>query len=73
MVFANTYSHQWQQDDCAVCKDKQSRVHSSLFKGSPVKTVKHVRYAGYLFIFLLLIQKGQSYRHRSNLYEWPMA
>ena len=26
-------------------KDSESRVHSSLFKGSPVKTAKHVIYA----------------------------
>ena len=26
-------------------KDSKSRVHSSLFKGSPVETAKHVRYA----------------------------
>ena len=38
----NTYSHQWQQDDCAIIKDSESGVHSSLFKGSPVKTAKHV-------------------------------
>ena len=26
-------------------KDSNSRIHSSLFKGSPVETAKHVRYA----------------------------
>ena len=28
----------------------KSRIHSSLFKGSPVQTTEHVRYAGYIMV-----------------------